>query len=141
MTGKIFAILGLVAVFGFMLSAAYQITPEQWITTGTRQIYYVELPIGKFWTNTEGSFVFGCGSIDSTLSESYNIKYFKDGELRSLFLDASKCAIIPDGSFYFEMRVWAHKNIYGWLSNSENYYAIHVPALPQLNETLKWNLP
>lgn len=117
-------------------------TPNYWVTTGKREIYYVELPVGKFWTDIEGHFIFASGTIDSRLTESFPVKYFKGNELRSLMLDASSTPIIPDGQFYLEIRRWAFKNVYGMeVFHGIEYFAIHVPALPNLNETLKWNLP
>jgi len=128
-----------------ILAVAFVFIPVgelHWKTVRTRDIYYVELPIGRFWTDIEGRFVFGCGSIDTKLSESYNIKYFKDGELRSITLDAYDTAIIADGNFYLEVRVHCGKSIFGVESlTGVEYTAIHIPSLPQLNETLKWNIP
>ena len=114
-------------------------------------LYHVNAPFGTFWVDIEGRFIFGCGRITSDLIETYTAKYFKDGQLLTLNLDAEKTPVAPDGTFRLEIQrkcMWI-KHWYeseSYLCENSFYkntvrYIIHVPALPSVNQTLQWEIP
>lgn len=57
--------------------------------THTHDIWDAQAPFGHYWVDTEGNFVFGSGSIDSNLKESYTIKYLSGDELVTVICSAT----------------------------------------------------
>ena len=115
-------------------------------------LYHVNAPFGEFWVDIEGQFIFGCGRITSEFKEAYVAKYFKDGYLLTLNLDAEKTPVAPDGIFCLEiqrksiwLRYWyeseSHVELYQKPFDKDYIrYVIHVPALPSVNQTLQWEI-
>lgn len=111
-------------------------------------VYHAEAPFGVLWVETEGSFIFGCGSIDSQLRESYIVKYFDGNKLRSITLNAERFPIIIDGTFKLELKRVRRWNILGiswfdrrWHNDRTVYYVsvrLHIPGIPPQNQTVQW---
>lgn len=110
----IFSIFGYVIHYSEMRSNTFYDYP----------IYKATLPFGVI--QTEGRFVIGTGSIGS--EEYYYIKYFRGNELISVILQAKYYPLIIDGKFYISVNELGTR------------YYIHIPRLPELNQTwtMEW---
>jgi len=91
--------------------------------------YRVTAPFGVF--GLDGHFFFGSGAINT--EEVYSIKYFENGELKTLILDAEETPIIIDGTFRLERR-YSRGPIFG--SEIHVSYRLHLPFLPEINQTM-----
>lgn len=112
---------------------------------GSFPIYYAEVPNGKIWVDIEGHFVLGCGSIDSSLKETYIIKYLDGNELKTYQADATTNSLIIDGTFKLERISYLYRlttffgiTFDGNLRESIPQWRIHIPALPIINQTSSW---
>lgn len=108
-------------------------------------LYTVDAPFGILWRETTGSasifIVFGTARLDTSLQETYNVKYFTDEnniQMQTLQLKATDTTVMGDGKFSLEYRVTVTSVInpvYGNLTNSAERrveYIIHIPKFPDV---------
>lgn len=129
----------IITLFAFLFS--YQTQTE----TAFYDVYHAECPFGILWVEIQGGAVFvygsGIGVFDSSLRETYIIKYHIGNELHTANLRADQYPVVIDGTFRMEYRIKRRRNALvntEWEIYSRKPVAIHVPDLPPVNETVKW---
>ncbi|MGD2090773.1 MAG: hypothetical protein PVH61_31665 [Candidatus Aminicenantes bacterium] len=131
------------AVIGLTISIAFTIIfnpynswKEETMTYSYSDIYYAEAPFGVLYADVEGStsggFMWQSGSIDTKLSESYVVKYWEDGMLKSKSLDAEDTPIIVDGTFRLNTTVITSQ-VY-----KKTRYTLHLPFLSENVTNYNW---
>ncbi len=122
-----------IAIVGIPSLLFAQITFEY--ETTYNEMWYADCPFGRFYVDVEGDFSFLSGTITSTPSESYIIKYFESAELKTLILDAKHTSVIFDGTFRLET-IMKNRYIFGRFDYTYSIsYKIHLPFKPQINST------
>lgn len=112
------------------------------------EIWDAKCPFGHYWTHVSGDGNFLYFEFDSALTESYTIKYEKNGELKTLILDSQSQythIILEDNSTEMYMDVydvmlktrWGHDqrhytNVDEKTVDRHSYY-IHVPDPKVMN--------
>ncbi len=89
----------------FALAASAYTTPHQ-VTTAYK-IYYVDAPFGRLYADAEGNWVIlGAGSLSTTPSEAYTIKYWSNGELKTLVVDSTDklTHVLVDDTFSLQVK-------------------------------------
>lgn len=124
-----------------IISALFaQTTTTHYYTTESHDVYYASAPFGILWRETEGHFVFGCGSIQTQLTETCTVKYMVGNELKTFNAKFGDITILVDGSFKFEQKNPMHRDQH-WLWGTHEIpeipivYVLHIPALPNINGT------
>jgi len=83
----------IVILVGFMVVSLSFTTPRMDYTevevTNEYALWSCDAPYGRYWVDTEGTLSFLWGSIDSTLVESYTLKYLVGDELKTLILSST----------------------------------------------------
>jgi hypothetical protein len=112
-------------------------------------IYKATVPFGEFVQSgsLSGVMFFGFGSISGSFSgeEFYLVKYFDGEELNTLKLDAENVPLIIDGTFQLEIissyASGTNLFIFKWTEkpHRDTYpdYKIHIPYLPEVNQTMR----
>lgn len=72
-----------------MIGLYNQFTAKHWEEKEELQVWDAKAPFGHYWVDTEGSFFLGSGEVDSTLSESYTIKYMEGDVLVTKIFSAT----------------------------------------------------
>ena len=126
------------------ISFAYNRT---WETTEIHyhDIYKAKCPFGVFAVEGRiaGSFLFFAG--EQSLNEEYVIKYFNDGVLKTIILNAERTDVIIDGTLQLEET----RTIFHWrylcMEDGQrikgSYWRIHIPYLPDVEDdiTVEWD--
>lgn len=120
-----FIVLGLIFVDGYT-------TTEKSVFV---DCYRVTAPFGVI--TLEGNFFIGSGSIEE--SEVYLIKYFENGYLKSMKLDAEDTPIIVDETFRLEI-IYRVSGVTNTVFIKK--YILHIPFLPEVGEqiTSEWRI-
>jgi hypothetical protein len=147
-------ILGIVIIILLFSTFAIGLTGENrtaLVSSNTYDIYSVTAPFGMVYRDTSASmhgsvFLFAgafSGSMNTQVSENYATKYMIGDELHSITCKASDTPIKIDGNFTITINYYKHYswntywNVKSTHDDTFSYgYIIHLPSLPQLNQTL-----
>jgi len=121
------------------------ITVSVTVETTEYDIYHVDAPFGVLWRDVSGSFVLASGHLDTTLRETYIVKYIIGNQLHTKQFDAVSNYIVVDGKFCLEQIVTTEITIYKspltflgefrYKCKPEITFQIHLPGLPPVNGT------
>lgn len=93
------------------------------------EIYSLEAPFGILYRDSHGSFLY----MRTDVSEDYTIKYFSNGKLKTIFLDAEYTDVVVDGT----CRLIQYGKRLGIITmRDRGNWDIHIPYLPEVG-----NLP
>ena len=139
-------IIGIMIVFSILVISTAQ-TQGIYNSYEFFEIYKATVPFGEFVVSgsLDVSMFLFIGRVGGTIEgeESYLIKYFVGEELRTMNLDADLVPLIIDGSLQLEIissyRTFRPFYVFEHMrrSNPAVTYKIHIPYLPEVNQTLK----
>jgi hypothetical protein len=128
-----FLLFSLVFIFGIEFLVLSAFAPVREVDENSIvDLWYTQAPFGVIYADVSGHFVWGSGTLTTSPSEAYSAKYWKDGQLQSLVLDATETPIVVDGSFKLTISTPHQFNLYGLeLGTGEPTYILHLPYLPE----------
>jgi hypothetical protein len=136
-------ITSIILFIAILLIATFANTTIVSETSTYHEMYSVTAPFGVIWVNQAGEINGGLfythGSLESSLTESYVAKFVVGNELRTITTDKP---LIIDGNFTLEEKITTrHSQSLVWSNVSINpdnvttSWIIHIPSLPQNNQT------
>lgn len=106
------------------------------------EIYYVDAPFGRLYGDAHGRWTLLGGSLSTAPSEAYTIKYWRDGELKTMVVDATskRTHVLVDGTLSFQVDYissicWSLLLACKTYDLDQDYpieIYIHLPSLPQV---------
>lgn len=127
-------------LIGFIVDQGF--AHNVWKVDGTQDIWSCDAPFGHFYVNVDGSWGLLAGSISSTPSEAYTVKYLAGNELVTVVLDATGLkthVIFTNMTDPMAMKLaiyhryndgWFHPGWFGRDQSFDNYdvmYKIYLP--------------
>jgi hypothetical protein len=120
-------------IFGGLLTLGLTVKTTTEIQYQT--LWFAQAPFGSVYGDATGVFVWGSGSISTSPSSAYTVKYWSQDrtQLLSKTVDATNTPIVTDGTLRLETTIIHHWNIYGRRSIEEDTisYILHLPTLPE----------